>query len=97
MKTMDEKSALAPVLVLDEEEAIEDLSETICASLRSRCRQSCRNPVGRICFLLPQLRTSACRGGRLLPEARDPVWRRRRDAATRGSVGERSCRSAGKS
>ena len=82
MKTMDEKSALAPVLavpvpvlVLDEEEAIEDLSETICASLRSRCRQSCRNPVGRICFLLPQLRASACRGGRLLPEVRDPVWR----------------------
>lgn len=82
MKTMDEKSALAPVLavpvpvlVLDEEEAIEDLSETICASLRFRCRQSCRNPVGRICFLLPQLRTSACRGGRLLPEVRDPVWR----------------------
>lgn len=38
MKTMDEKSALAsvlavpaPVLVLDEEEAIEDLSATICA------------------------------------------------------------------
>lgn len=82
MKTMDEKSALAPVLavpvpvlVLDEEEAIEDLAVTICASFRSRCRQSCRNPVGRICFLLPQLRTSACRGGRLLPEVRDPVWR----------------------
>ena len=38
MKTMDEKSALAPVLavpvpilVLDEEEAIEDLAMTICA------------------------------------------------------------------
>lgn len=38
MKTMDEKSALAPVLavpvpvlVLDEEEAIEDLAVTICA------------------------------------------------------------------
>lgn len=38
MKTMDEKSVLAPVLavpvpvlVLDEEEAIEDLSATICA------------------------------------------------------------------
>lgn len=37
MKTMDEKSALAPVLavsapvvVLDEEEAIEDLAVTIC-------------------------------------------------------------------
>lgn len=30
MKTMDEKSALAPLLVLDEEEAIEDLAVTIC-------------------------------------------------------------------
>lgn len=38
MKTMDERSVLAsvlavpvPVLVLDEEEAIEDLAATICA------------------------------------------------------------------
>lgn len=31
MKAMDEKRASVPVLVLDEEEAIEDLSATICA------------------------------------------------------------------
>ena len=31
MKTMDEKSVLVPVLVLDEEEAIEDLAAKICA------------------------------------------------------------------
>ena len=31
MKTMDEKYPAVPVLVLDEEEAIEDLSATICA------------------------------------------------------------------
>lgn len=31
MKTIDEKRASVPVLVLDEEEAIEDLSATICA------------------------------------------------------------------
>lgn len=31
MKTMDEKSVPVPVLVLDEEETIEDLSATICA------------------------------------------------------------------
>lgn len=31
MKTIDEKRAPVPVLVLDEEEAIEDLSATICA------------------------------------------------------------------
>lgn len=31
MKTMDEKRAPVPVLVLDEEEAIEDLSASICA------------------------------------------------------------------
>lgn len=31
MKTIDEKRAAVPVLVLDEEEAIEDLSATICA------------------------------------------------------------------
>lgn len=36
-------------------------------------------------------------GGRLLPEVGDPAWHRRRDATTRGSVGERGCRSAGKS
>lgn len=53
MKTMDEKSALAPLLVLDEEEAIEDLAVTICAFLRSRFRQLCHSPAGRTCFLLP--------------------------------------------
>lgn len=59
MKTMDEKSVLAPVLavpvpvlVLDEEEAIEDLAVTICAFLRSRYRQPCHSPAGRTCFLL---------------------------------------------
>lgn len=31
MKTMDEKRAPVPVLVLDEEEAVEDLAATICA------------------------------------------------------------------
>lgn len=57
---MDEKSVLAsvlavpvPVLGLDEEEAIEDLAVTICAFLRSRYRQPCHSPAGRICFLLP--------------------------------------------
>lgn len=34
MKTIDERSVLTPVLVLDEEEAIEDLSATICAFQR---------------------------------------------------------------
>lgn len=63
MKTMDEK------------EAIEDLAAKICAFVRSRCRQPCRNPVGHTCFLLPQLRTSTCRGGRLLPEVRYPARR----------------------
>lgn len=60
MKTMDEKSALAPVLavpvpvlVLDEEEAVEDLAATICAFLRFRYRQPCHSPAGRTCFLLP--------------------------------------------
>ena len=60
MNTMDEKSVLAPVLavpvpvlVLDEEEAIEDLAAKICAFLRSRCRQPCHSPAGRTCFLLP--------------------------------------------
>lgn len=60
MKTMDEKSVLAPVLavpvpvlVLDEEGAIEDLTVTVCAFLRSRYRQPCHSPAGRTCFLLP--------------------------------------------
>lgn len=60
MKTMDEKHVLAPVFavpvpvrVLDEEEAIENLSATICAFLRSRYRQPCHSPAGRTCFLLP--------------------------------------------
>lgn len=76
---MDEKSALAPVLavpvpvlVLDEEEAIEDLSATICAFLRSRYRQPCHSPAGRICFLLPQLRISACRGDAFCPKCGTP-------------------------
>lgn len=72
MKTMDEKSALAPVLVLDEEEAIEDLAATICAFLRSRYRQPCHSPAGRICFLLPKLRISACRGDAFCPKCGTP-------------------------
>ena len=93
MKTIDERSVLTPVLavpvpvlVLDEEEAIEDLAVTICAFLRSRYRQPCRGPTGRTCFLLSQLRTSACRGGRLLPEVQDLVWRCRRDATACGGT-----------
>lgn len=104
MKTMDERSVLAsvlavpvPVLVLDEEEAIEDLAATICAFLRSRYRQPCHSSAGRTYFFLPQLRTIACCGRRFLPEVRDPAWHRRCDATARGSVGERSCRLAGKS
>lgn len=79
MKTMDERSVLAsvlavpvPVLVLDEEEAIEDLAATICAFLRSRYRQPCHSPAGRICFLLPQLRISACRGDAFCPKCGTP-------------------------
>ena len=72
MKTMDEKYPAVPVLVLDEEEAIEDLAVTICAFLRSRYRQPCHSPAGRTCFLLPQLRISACRGDAFCPKCGTP-------------------------